>query len=181
MVRQRLRWLAPLVVVGALAAWLLQGRAAPAPTARPASSARSARGGGQTTALPRIDLARLTAPRAEASVGRRDLFGFGSAAPKADEESESEGPPATLAGDPSPPVEPTPPPAPVLNVKYIGSLESRQGLRLAVLLTDRKEVLWGQAGDLVANRFRIVKIGLESVDIQEVGSERVRRIPLRGN
>jgi hypothetical protein len=180
MVRQHLRWLAPLVVVVALGAWLLQGRRAPAPTARPAGSARSARGG-QATALPRIDLARLTAPRAEASVGRRDLFGFGSAAPKPDEEAESEVAPATLAGEASPPAEPTPAPAPVLNVKYIGSLESRQGLKLAVLLTDRREVLWGQAGDLVANRFRIVKIGLESVDIQEVGSERIRRIPLRGN
>jgi len=180
MVKQRLRWLAPLVVVGGLAAWLLQGRTAPAPTARPAGSARSARGG-QTPALPRIDLTRLAAPRAEANVGRRDLFVFGSAAPKPDEESESEEPPATLAAAPSAPIEPTPTPAPVLNVKYIGSLESRQGLKLAVLLTDRREVLWGQAGDLVANRFRIVKIGLESVDIQEVGSERIRRIPLRGN
>ena len=34
---------------------------------------------------------------------------------------------------------------------------------------------------MVANRFRIVKIGLESVDIQEVGSDQVRRIPLKGN
>jgi hypothetical protein len=68
-----------------------------------------------------------------------------------------------------------------LNVKYIGSLENPQGLKVAVLLTDRREVLYGQVGDVLANRFRIVKIGLESVDIQEMGTERIRRVPLRGN
>jgi hypothetical protein len=68
-----------------------------------------------------------------------------------------------------------------LNVKYIGNLENPEGLKVAVLLTDRRELLWGQVGDVLANRFRIVKIGLESVDIQETGSEHIRRIPLRGN
>jgi hypothetical protein len=48
-------------------------------------------------------------------------------------------------------------------------------------MTDDEEVLTGQVGELVANRFRIVEIGIESVDIQDVGSERVRRIPLKGN
>jgi hypothetical protein len=33
----------------------------------------------------------------------------------------------------------------------------------------------------VGNRLRIVKIGLESVDVQDVGGGTVRRIPLRGN
>ena len=50
-----------------------------------------------------------------------------------------------------------------------------------MLMTERSEVLTGQVGEMVGNRFRIVKIGLESVDIQEVGSEQVRRIPLKGN
>ena len=49
-----------------------------------------------------------------------------------------------------------------------------------MFLTDKEEVLTGQAGQLVGNRFRIVRIGLESVDIQEVGSEQTRRIPLGG-
>jgi hypothetical protein len=68
-----------------------------------------------------------------------------------------------------------------MNLKYIGNLESKQGLKVAVLMTDRREVLTGQVGELLANRFRIVKIGLESVDIQELADGRVRRIPLRGN
>jgi len=75
---------------------------------------------------------------------------------------------------------PTPTPLPPLNIKYIGAVE-RRGAKVAMFMTERGEVLTGQAGEMVANRFRIVKIGLESVDIQEVGSEQVRRIPLKGN
>ena len=35
---------------------------------------------------------------------------------------------------------------------------------------DRREVLTGQAGQVVANRYRIARIGLESVDLGDVGS-----------
>jgi hypothetical protein len=79
---------------------------------------------------------------------------------------------------------PTPPPVPrlpALNLKYIGSVENAKGVRVAVLLTDRNEVLTGQPGEVVANRYKIAKIGFESVDLEEVGSGQVRRIPLRGN
>jgi hypothetical protein len=77
--------------------------------------------------------------------------------------------------------EPTPPPLPPMSLKYIGAFEGRKGLKVAVLMTDHKEVLTAQAGEVVANRFKVVRIGLESVDVQEVGTERVRRIPLKGN
>jgi hypothetical protein len=92
-------------------------------------------------------------------------------------------PPVAVAEETPPPVTvPTPPPLPPLNIKYIGSFdEGKKGLKVAVLMTDRKEVLTGQVGEVVANRYRIVKIGLESVDVQDVGSEQVRRIPLKGN
>jgi hypothetical protein len=87
-----------------------------------------------------------------------------------------------VAEETPPPVTvPTPPPLAPLNIKYIGSFEGKKGLKVAVLMTDRKEVLTGQVGEVVANRYRIVKIGLESVDVQDVGSEQVRRIPLKGN
>lgn len=76
---------------------------------------------------------------------------------------------------------PTPTPVPAMNVKYIGSVADKKGLKVAVLMTDRREVLTGKAGDLVANRLKIVSIGLESVDIQDVGSDHIRRIPLRAN
>jgi hypothetical protein len=50
-----------------------------------------------------------------------------------------------------------------------------------MLMNDRQEVLTGQVGEMVGNRFRIVKIGIESVDVQQVGADQVQRIPLKGN
>ncbi len=130
--------------------------------------------------LPRIGLDRLQKPHGGIEVGKRDIFDFGP-------------PPPT---PPPPPRPPTPVPTPVvedaaaalaaaappINVKYIGTLaDDERGIKVAVLLNDRKEVLTGGVGEVVANRFRIVSIGLESVDLQDMGSNRVQRIPLKGN
>jgi len=132
--------------------------------------------------VPRIDLARLSAAHPDTTAGRRDLFQFGSA-----RDANAEAVPEAVQPTPTPaPVEtvyvPTPPPGPPpLKVFYLGSVESRAGVKVAVLMTDRKEVLTAQAGELVANRYRIARIGLESVDLEDVGSGQSRRIPLRGN
>ena len=137
-------------------------------------------------ALPRIALERLkpaaNAGPAEVEAGR-DLFRFGRA-PAPPEPAR----PVSVATPPPPPttdvVALTPPPPstlPPFGVKYIGTLEQR-GNKIAVLLSeDKKETLYGREGDTVANRLKIVKIGLESVEVQDVGSDRVRRIPLKGN
>lgn len=136
--------------------------------------------------LPRIDLARLSASRPDSNAGERDLFRFGAAARYQDEEDE---PPVVHVPVPTPtpglPVDgagaPVQASLPPLNLKYLGSVENRSGVKVAVLLTDRKEVLTGQAGETVANRYRIARIGLESVDLEDVASGQSRRIPLRGN
>ena len=133
--------------------------------------------------VPRIDLARLAAERPETTAGRRDLFRFG-AAPTPDETESIPVPAHTPEPVATPPVEAayTPPPGPPpLELKYLGSVENRAGVKVAVLMTDRKEVLTGQTGETVANRYRIARIGLESVDLEDVGSGQSRRIPLRGN
>jgi hypothetical protein len=142
--------------------------------------------------VPRIDLARIDAPRGENPAGRRDLFAFGSAT----EPEEDRTPPPLVAtsfssspgagGPPGMPGDavaalPVTPSLPPLNLKYIGSVENKAGVKVAVLLTDRREVLTGQAGQVVANRYRIARIGLESVDLEDVGSGQSRRIPLKGN
>jgi hypothetical protein len=140
--------------------------------------------------IPRVDLARLDAPRPDGDAGRRNLFDYGS-------------PPAPVAAPAPPVVVATPPPAeragrgmpgmadgaggpavpslPPLNVKYIGSVENAAGVKVAVLVTDRQEVLTGQPGQVIANRYRIARIGLESVDLEDVSTGQSRRVPLRGS
>jgi hypothetical protein len=139
--------------------------------------------------VPRIDLARIDAPRGEDEAGRRDLFAFGPA-PRPQEEAALPAvhvpPPVAAAvgastGTPGGASAGGPPSLPPLELKYIGSVENKVGVKVAVLLTDRREVLTGQAGQVVANRYRIARIGLESVELEDVGSGQSRRIPLKGN
>jgi hypothetical protein len=141
---------------------------------------RTSRTATADTELPRIGLDRLQRPHGGVEVGKRDIFDFGP-------------PPPTPPPPPPPPtpvptpgaqadLSPPPPSLPPMTVKYIGSLaDNQRGLKVAVLLNDRKEVLTGGVGEVVGNRFRIVSIGLESVDVQDLGNNRVQRIPLRGN
>lgn len=178
--RQALLGLALLAAASALVYLKL---APPSPAAGPGQRPR-ARGAGASE-VPRIDLARLAAPPAGPNAGRRDLFAFGAAEPEEEEDGGTA---------PTPP--PTPPPvatphpqgaasaAPrlvAINLKYIGSLEAQGGVKVAVLLTDRNEILYGQVGQQVANRFKILKIGFESVEVLDEGSGQSRRIPLKGN
>ena len=76
---------------------------------------------------------------------------------------------------------PAAPSLPPLNVKYIGSVENAAGIKVAVLVTDRQEVLTGQPGQVIANRYRIARIGLESVDLEDISTGQSRRVPLRGS
>jgi hypothetical protein len=173
------RWLLAAAVALALvgAAYVFLRPPAPA-AAGPATGEDRAPAGPE---VPRIALDRLDRPRGETGIGRRDLFEFATPPPPPTTLPPIAEPPSVLDATPPPVTAPTPPPLPPLNIKYIGTLESRKGLKVAMFLTEKKEVLTGQVGELVANRFRVVRIGIESVDIQETGSEQVRRIPLRGN
>jgi hypothetical protein len=181
MVKERRRWIVPGLAIAAAASvgWIVLRDTGPAvaPSASAAEVPKDA--GRREPDLPRIDLARLDRPRPESGVGHRDLFDF--AAPPPTPPPPMPSAPPVMEETPPPVTVPTPPPLPPLNIKYIGAFEGNKGLKVAVLMTDRKEVLTGQVGEVVANRYRIVKIGLESVDVQDVGSEQVRRIPLKGN
>jgi hypothetical protein len=173
--RDRVALAAAGVALAILGAVLWLGPAAAIPGA-----AGGAAGGG-TERLggtpPLIGLGQATGDKPQAAVGKRDLFAFATPPPP----PPTPTPPPTLATPTPPPTVPTPTPLPPLNVKYIGTLESQPGLRVAMFMTERKEVLTGQVGDMVGNRFKVVKIGIESVDIQQVGSDQTQRLPLKGN
>jgi hypothetical protein len=144
----------------------VSSEASPAPAARTVSE------------VPFIDLARLDAERPKAAAGSRDVFDFGGPPPAPAHPDPADEDPVA----PPPPVstEPAPTLPPALNVRFIGAVE-KEGARVAVLMTEKKEILTGQAGDIVANRLRIVRIGLESVDVEDVGGGATRRLPLRAN
>lgn len=150
--------------------WWLRGGAAP--QADPASQQAA---GGVGAAVPRIGLDRLAQRGGPLPPNKRDIFDFGAPPPTPE-------PPPTLAPVPTMPTPepiPTPTPPPPLTVKYMGSVDNEKGIRVALFVTDKKEVLAGQVGETVMNRFRVMKIGYESVDVQQVGFDQVQRLPLK--
>ena len=79
---------------------------------------------------------------------------------------------------PTPPAEPTPPP---MNVRFIGAVQVRPGTWVASLLTDRKDLLIGKEGEVIGSRYRIVKIGIESIDLLDTASGQQRRVKMGGS
>lgn len=167
---------AGLLVVLAAYVWL---RPSPRPVAQVSMASASTDRRGTVASvedIPRIGLERANAPQEAVAAGHRDLFDFYVPPP-----------PPTPKPTPPPPVVHTPPPAPTptpvppLSMKYIATAEKEGGGRRAVFLTDRNEVLTGGEGDTVANRVKVVRINIESVDVQDLWSGQPRRIPLKGN
>lgn len=167
----------------AVAVWAVT-RTSPAPSAATAPAA-TPRGGGRAEGgeMPVVGLERVRQAVVRPEVGRRDIFDFGADPREEQQRREEERLQQMPVPDPDPtptPV-PTPTPLPPLTVKYIGSLESKPGLKVAFFVTEKKEVVSGQVGETVMNRFRVVRIGFESVDVQQVGAEQTQRLPLKGN
>lgn len=82
---------------------------------------------------------------------------------------------------PTPEAEPTPTPWPTLNVTLIGIVDNGAGRKIASFVKDGEILLVGQPGQVLGNAFRVIRIGAESAEIEEMGSGRTRRLPLKTN
>ncbi|HYH00432.1 MAG TPA: hypothetical protein VD837_14965 [Terriglobales bacterium] len=70
-----------------------------------------------------------------------------------------------------------PPPPPPINLKFFG-YATRSGEPRSIFLTQGDSVFSAREGDIVAGRYRIVKINPTSVEIQDVLSNNTQTIPL---
>lgn len=172
--------LAVLAVVMAFAAWTWFGPGAtpsPAPTTAPRQGAA-----GAAQQLPKaeamiVKLPALQGKRAEPADSARNPFQFGA--------RRVEAPAAGAAAEPvvAPPTAPAvpsgPPPPPPIALKFIGTVEKADGLKLAVL-TDGRAPLYGKEGDIIDGRYRILSIGVESIDIAYADGRGRQTIRLSG-
>jgi hypothetical protein len=127
--------------------------------------------------LARVEKLRQAAGKDDTEAGMDPESGLGEGGRTASRATVTPPPPqATPQPDVAPPV-PSPPP---MNLRYLGAVQVPDGSWVAALVTDRKELLTGKEGDVIANRFRIVKIGVESIDLLETASGRQRRMRLGG-
>jgi hypothetical protein len=156
-----------VAVVGLIASWMWPTEsAAPPPPA--SDQGRTAKGRGQTTTINPADLdvrlEALQAARPQTGEVERNPFRF---------QPKPAPPPSLEALKPAPaPVVPAPqdigpPAAPPITLKFIGTVE-RQGLKVAAVSDCKGYTDYGREGDTLDGRFRLVKIGVESIVIEYV-------------
>ena len=74
---------------------------------------------------------------------------------------------------------PGPPPPPPIPLKFIGLVEKADGFKVAVL-TDGKVTLYGREGDIIDGRYKIVKIGVESIELTHADGRGRQTVRLTG-
>jgi hypothetical protein len=157
------------------------GRAASANRARAAAPAAAR---GRQSAPPGgvvdVRLDRLGVPRAEPLEGGRNPFRMGAAPPSPGQTAMSSSPapaPTIPAGPVGPP---PPPPVPSIPLKFLGIISRPgRGGKIAVL-SDGRNVFSGEEGGTVDGRYRIVRIGEESIQVEHLDGRGRQTIRLSG-
>ena len=177
--RTRTLVLAAMLVV--LAVVIYRAWRNPATGALPSSNLASVRGPvdrEEVAGPPDVRLERLEARRPEPADASRNLFRFGS------RQSPSARPPDTRPGALAPPISVPAPPVgstPSIALKFIGIVEApNRSLRLAIL-SDERGVYHGREGDIIEGRYRIVGIGIESVEMSRLDGSGRQTIRLSGS
>jgi hypothetical protein len=184
--RRTLIAVAVAVLLAAAVAWAWFGPAPSSPAAvapRQSSPARRASDQQDPVLPPAADvkLGSLAAPRAEPEAATRNPFRFERrSAPQASLPTESS--PPGLVLKPAEPAAPTGPPAPPpIPLKFIGMVEKADGSKLAVLAAgDGRSPMHGKEGDIIDGRYRILKIGTESIEMVYLDGRGRQTIRLTG-
>jgi len=110
-----------------------------------------------------VRIEELGQPRPSAQASERNPFRFYTPPPQPPPVTPggSRGfvPPPTPVGPETPPPPPQPPPIPL---KFIGTLDVPSMGKLAVF-SDCRTTMRGREGDIIDGRYRLVRIGVESV------------------
>jgi hypothetical protein len=151
--------------------------AKPATVTRASSNARQTRGKTPETVEPSdlvVRLDELTAGRPDAEGTDRNPFRFTlkpppPAPPVVQRPAQPEGPPVNIG----------PPPPPPIPLKFIGTVEPTPGDRVAAF-SDCRYTFRGREGEIIDGRYRLVRIGVESVVMEYVDGRGRATIRLSG-
>src|SRR6266550_5770426 len=116
---------------------------------------------------PGVHLEALSGERPKPGAADRNLFRFKPKPPPPAPPPPVIVPPPTAPVNPGPPGPPPgPPPPPPIALKFIGLMESpTQKQKIAVLSDGRNAPFLGKEGDIIEGRYRILKIGVESIEL----------------
>jgi hypothetical protein len=123
----------------------------------------------------------------EAGSPGRNLFDFGQAPPPPPAQiAIPKGVPQIAVNRPAGPVQPPPPPgpprppeAPAMTFKYYGYKVSASDGHKAAFLLDGDDILIAGENDTVKRRYRVVKIGVSSITIEDTQFKSTQTLPLQ--
>jgi hypothetical protein len=182
-VEGRVRWLGGVLIVAVIAAIVVRSMDVPAAPAAPRNGqARgavraSARDSGQSPS--NVNLATLERERGEPAARGRNPFRFQASPAPATPPPAAAKPPGPGAGSTTPSLPPGPPPPPPIALKFIGLVQKADGTRIAVL-SDGKRPIHGIEGQDIEGQYRILRIGVESLEIAYLDGRGRQTIKLTG-
>jgi hypothetical protein len=162
--------------------------ALPGTSTTPASSSNQGRtaagaaaGSRSQPATADVHLVALEGERPKPVTTVRNLFRFKSkAAPPAPAIARGTAPSMLVNPALAPP--PGPPPPPPITLKFIGIVEApAKARKLAILSDSAGHVFQGAEGELVEGRYRIVRIGVESIEMSYLDGRGRQTIRLTGS
>jgi hypothetical protein len=179
------RWrpllLALLVVALAVAIYIEWPQ--PADAVRTRSNGRgSARAPSLSSAVtaPDVHLKSLEAAHTKPGEVERNLFRFRAkpTPPPAQRTAVAVAPPQQQIVPSGPP---PPPPLPPIALKFIGVLETANTQKIAVLSDGRGAPLYGKEGDTILGQYKILHIGIESIEMAYLDGRGRQTIRLSGS
>lgn len=132
----------------------------------------------------RLDLlAKVQAVNMEG--GQRNLFAVGTAPPVAlppEPKVAVKGAVKVAMGPqpaPTPPAPPPPPPPPPINLKYYGYSSAAADNKKHAFFLDGDDILVAAEGETMKKRYRVVKIGVNSVTVEDTQYKHEQTLPLQ--
>jgi hypothetical protein len=163
-----------VVVATAVQLWP-SGPAAPAAARAATPGAATQRPGVIDPSDLVVHLEALDEPRPKADGPERNPFRFQPKPPPPPPPGLARPAPLVTA----PPVPSGPPPPPPIPLKFIGTVEPTPGDQVAAL-SDCRYTFRGREGDIIDGRYRLVKIGVESVIMEYLDGRGRTTIRLNG-
>jgi hypothetical protein len=112
--------------------------------------------------------------------GGRNPFKMGAPPPPKAEPLKGPEPKVPLkpveAAKPAPP--PGPPPPPPITLKYYGFTSPSGAASKTAFFLDGEDILIAKEGDMLKKRYRVVRIGINSVVMEDTDSKREQTLPL---
>ena len=136
------------------------------------------RDGRPAAPAPDVHLESLKQERPKPGDVDRTLFRFKSKPVPAP--APAPAPPVVRPGAPVTPGGPAPPLVPPIPLKFIGILEVPGQSRRVAVLSDPRGVYPGREGDIIEGRYRILKIGTESIELAYVDGRGRQTLRLSG-